>query len=298
MISYADPSVVDKVIEGTHIFNNKQIIPDFLLKVWKVAGPFDHHTNQSRGFGFVVFNSEQAVGDLLRKGNMIHMSGSQDEIKRNIPKGSVQSDYFKTKKIFCLWNSTYMTDDEYQSFFSKHGKVLDHAIIRDPSTSQSRDFGFIGFDSIQIVDDLLAKGNMIDMAGSQIIGPMVFTVGTVVSLVVTEERHLLVTLVAMGHIMEVSMVGMALLRALIVMVFLALVVVMKLVPVKFMVEIKKERLHEIKGFQNKEDFCCGIPLTMTEDDNIIDLAGSQVEIGKAEPMKALKPGAFVFSSES
>ncbi|XP_020264349.1 heterogeneous nuclear ribonucleoprotein 1-like [Asparagus officinalis] len=173
------------------------IIPDFLLKVWKVAGPFDHHTNQSRGFGFVVFNSEQAVGDLLRKGNMIHMSGSQDEIKRNIPKGSVQSDYFKTKKIFCLWNSTYMTDDEYQSFFSKHGKVLDHAIIRDPSTSQSRDFGFIGFDSIQIVDDLLAKGNMIDMAGSQ-------------------------------------------------------------------VEIKKERLHEIKGFQNKEDFCCGIPLTMTE----------------------------------
>lgn len=38
----------------------------------------------------------------------------------------------------------------------------------DYSTNRSHGFGFIVFDSEQVVDDLLAKGNMIDLAGSQV----------------------------------------------------------------------------------------------------------------------------------
>ena len=38
----------------------------------------DHTTNRSRGFGFIVFDAEKAVDDLLaKKGNMIDLNGSQ-----------------------------------------------------------------------------------------------------------------------------------------------------------------------------------------------------------------------------
>lgn len=58
--------------------------------------------------------------------------------------------------------------DEFKDFFSKYGKVVDHQIIRDHATNRPRGFGFIIFDSEQVVDDLLEKGNMIDLAGSQV----------------------------------------------------------------------------------------------------------------------------------
>lgn len=45
---------------------------------------------------------------------------------------------------------------------------MDSQIIRDHATSRSRGFGFIIFDSEQVVDDLLADSNMIDLAGAQV----------------------------------------------------------------------------------------------------------------------------------
>lgn len=53
-------------------------------------------------------------------------------------------------------------------FFVKYGAVVDHQILRDHETKRSRGFGFIVFASEQIVDDLLASGNMIDLSGSKV----------------------------------------------------------------------------------------------------------------------------------
>ena len=58
--------------------------------------------------------------------------------------------------------------DEFRSFFSKYGDVMEHQIICDHATNRSRGFGFIIFDSEEVVDDVLSKGNMIDMAGTQV----------------------------------------------------------------------------------------------------------------------------------
>lgn len=46
--------------------------------------------------------------------------------------------------------------------------MVDHQIMFDRETKRSRGFGFIVFDSEQVVDDLLANGNMIDLAGSKV----------------------------------------------------------------------------------------------------------------------------------
>jgi heterogeneous nuclear ribonucleoprotein A1/A3 len=38
---------------------------------------FDHETKRSRGFGFIVFVSEQVVDDLLANENMVDLAGSK-----------------------------------------------------------------------------------------------------------------------------------------------------------------------------------------------------------------------------
>lgn len=37
----------------------------------------DHATKRSRGFGFVVFDNEKVVDEILADGNMVEMSGSR-----------------------------------------------------------------------------------------------------------------------------------------------------------------------------------------------------------------------------
>lgn len=60
--------------------------------------------------------------------------------------------------------------DEFREFFSTFGEVKEHQIMRDHSTNRSRGFGFITFDSEEMVDELLSKGNKIDFAGAQVSG--------------------------------------------------------------------------------------------------------------------------------
>lgn len=68
--------------------------------------------------------------------------------------------------IYLLLQIVYI--DEFKSFFSKYGKVVEHEIIRDHVTKRSRGFGFIVFDNEQVVDNILTDGNMIDMGGTQV----------------------------------------------------------------------------------------------------------------------------------
>ncbi|XWS51710.1 hypothetical protein CRYUN_Cryun11dG0007000 [Craigia yunnanensis] len=126
----------------------------------------DRYTGQPRGFGFITYADPSVVDKVIEDDHVIN--GKQVEIKRTIPKGSSQSKDFKTKKIFIGGIPSSTTEDEFRSFFSKYGNVMEHQIIRDHATNRSRGFGFIIFDSEEVVDDMLSKGNMIDMAGTQV----------------------------------------------------------------------------------------------------------------------------------
>ncbi|KAG5128985.1 hypothetical protein JHK84_035382 [Glycine max] len=113
-ITYADPSVVDQVIQENHVVNGKQVeikrtipkgssqandfktkkifvggiptsvsedeLKNFFSKYGKVVEHEiirDHTTKRSRGFGFIVFDSEKVVDNILADGNMIDMGGTQ-----------------------------------------------------------------------------------------------------------------------------------------------------------------------------------------------------------------------------
>jgi hypothetical protein len=81
--------------------------------------------------------------------------------------------------IVCL--PLVCVSDDLKNFFSKHGNVVEHEIIRDHTTKRSRGFGFVVFDNDKVVDNLLADGNMIDMDGTQVSSVhffRVFNIGT------------------------------------------------------------------------------------------------------------------------
>jgi hypothetical protein len=50
---------------------------------------FDHETKRSRGFGFIVFASEQVVDDLLANENMVDLAGSKVSLQFIIEMTSV-----------------------------------------------------------------------------------------------------------------------------------------------------------------------------------------------------------------
>ncbi|XP_068666844.1 uncharacterized protein [Aristolochia californica] len=126
----------------------------------------DRRTGQPRGFGFVTYADPAVVDKVIQDVHVIN--GKQVEIKRTIPKGAVGTKDFRTKKIFVGGIPTTVNEDEFKEFFAKFGEVKEHQIMRDHSTSRSRGFGFITFDSEQAVDDLLTKGNKVEFAGTQV----------------------------------------------------------------------------------------------------------------------------------
>ncbi|XWS31101.1 hypothetical protein CRYUN_Cryun23aG0048700 [Craigia yunnanensis] len=87
----------------------------------------DRHTGRPRGFGFITFADPSVVDIVMQEDHVIN--GKQVEIKRTIPKGSSQSNDFKTKKIFVGGIPTSVTE---------------------------------------VVDNMPANGNMIDMEGTQV----------------------------------------------------------------------------------------------------------------------------------
>ncbi|OAY25653.1 hypothetical protein MANES_17G112001v8 [Manihot esculenta] len=126
----------------------------------------DRKTGQPRGFGFITYADPSVVDQVIQDTHIIN--GKQVEIKRTIPKGAIGSKDFKTKKIFVGGIPAAVNEDELKEFFAQYGEVIEHQIMRDHSTNRSRGFGFITFDSEQAVDDLLAKGNKLELAGTQV----------------------------------------------------------------------------------------------------------------------------------
>ncbi|XP_008782529.1 heterogeneous nuclear ribonucleoprotein 1-like isoform X2 [Phoenix dactylifera] len=123
-VTFADPSVVDNVLEDEHVIDGRMVevkrtvprgdlpskaglktkkifvggIPLSLTedelkehfasygKVIEHQIMLDHSTGRSRGFGFVTFENEEAVKKIISEGRMHNLGGKQVEIKRAEPK--------------------------------------------------------------------------------------------------------------------------------------------------------------------------------------------------------------------
>uniref|UniRef100_A0A1D1YPX6 RNA-binding protein Musashi 2 n=2 Tax=Anthurium amnicola TaxID=1678845 RepID=A0A1D1YPX6_9ARAE len=123
-ISFADPSVIEKVLEDEHVIDGrtvevKRTVPREIMsskgssktkKIFVGGLPtsltedefkeyfssygkivehqimLDHSTKRSRGFGFVTFENEDSVEEVISQGKMHTLVGKQVEIKKAEPK--------------------------------------------------------------------------------------------------------------------------------------------------------------------------------------------------------------------
>ncbi|XP_074623833.1 uncharacterized protein LOC141881840 isoform X2 [Acropora palmata] len=111
----------------------------------------------SRGFGFVTFDSSQAVDDCLTV-KRHELDNWEIEPKRSVPKGEAQS---RTRKIFVGGLASTATEADVEDYFGKLcqksgcGKVVDVDLKRDKENpNRLRGFAFVTFDSEEIVEKI------------------------------------------------------------------------------------------------------------------------------------------------
>ncbi|BBN00286.1 heterogeneous nuclear ribonucleoprotein A1/A3 [Marchantia polymorpha subsp. ruderalis] len=127
----------------------------------------DRNTGHPRGFGFVTFADPLVCDRVVQDKHVI--DGRTVEAKKSVPRENMASTKGpKTKKIFVGGIPPSITDDEFKSYFTRFGNVVEHQIMQDHSTGRSRGFGFVTFDSEQTVEDILAQGKMHELGGKQV----------------------------------------------------------------------------------------------------------------------------------
>ncbi|KAJ3693217.1 hypothetical protein LUZ60_008697 [Juncus effusus] len=179
-ITYDDASVVETVIDQTHTFHGKQVeikrtipkgasqLKDFKTKKLFVGGlPTDlkedelkeffskfgkitnheiirdHQTSRSRGFGFVIFDSEKAVDEFLaKKGNKIDLNGTEVEIKKAEPKKPSSSSKIPKPHSFDFQTRPYKDSfDRYGSSYSDFDRYGNLGPLRSSPPNRYGNYG-------------------------------------------------------------------------------------------------------------------------------------------------------------
>ncbi|KAL0414259.1 UNVERIFIED_CONTAM: Heterogeneous nuclear ribonucleoprotein 1 [Sesamum radiatum] len=96
-VVFADPNILDTVLQDRHVIDGRTVEAKRALSreeqqyfeaygmVTDVVIMYDQQTNRPRGFGFISFDSEDAVDRVLHK-TFHDLNGKQVEVKRALPK--------------------------------------------------------------------------------------------------------------------------------------------------------------------------------------------------------------------
>ena len=111
----------------------------------------DPQTQRSRGFGFVTFEEEDTVNEVIRFGKH-EIDGKSVDPKIAFPKRGQPKMVTKTKKIFVGGLSSTTVQDDIHKYFSKFGEVDEAMLMFDRQTNRHRGFGFVTFVEEDTVD--------------------------------------------------------------------------------------------------------------------------------------------------
>ncbi|XP_021373203.1 RNA-binding protein Musashi homolog 2-like isoform X14 [Mizuhopecten yessoensis] len=111
----------------------------------------DPTTKRSRGFGFVTFRESAAVEKVLANGPHELDSKTVDP-KVAFPRKAQPKMVTRTKKIFVGGLSAATTVEDVKNYFGSFGKIEDAMLMFDKTTNRHRGFGFVTFESEDVVD--------------------------------------------------------------------------------------------------------------------------------------------------
>lgn len=138
----------------------------------------DRHTGHPRGFGFVTFADDDAAASAASRRH--DLDGRQVEAKRAVPRNegtqpaqpfprqqrygdaapaAPQHRHHTTKcKVFVGGLPSGCGVDEFRSYFSQYGDVVEAQVMIDHNTGNSRGFGFVTFGSEDTVNTVVGPG--------------------------------------------------------------------------------------------------------------------------------------------
>ncbi|XP_049598401.1 RNA-binding protein Musashi homolog 2 isoform X7 [Syngnathus scovelli] len=111
----------------------------------------DPTTKRSRGFGFVTFTDAASVEKVLAQQHH-ELDSKTIDPKVAFPRRAQPKMVTRTKKIFVGGLSANTVVEDVKQYFEQFGKVDDAMLMFDKTTNRHRGFGFITFDSEDIVE--------------------------------------------------------------------------------------------------------------------------------------------------
>ncbi|XP_074595796.1 RNA-binding protein Musashi homolog Rbp6-like isoform X2 [Brevipalpus obovatus] len=111
----------------------------------------DPTTRRSRGFGFVTFADPSSVDKVLTNGPH-ELDGKKIDPKIAFPKRAHPKMVTRTKKVFVGGLSAATTLEDVKNYFLQFGRIEDAMLMFDKQTNRHRGFGFVTFESEDVVD--------------------------------------------------------------------------------------------------------------------------------------------------
>ncbi|XP_026742815.1 RNA-binding protein Musashi homolog Rbp6 isoform X4 [Trichoplusia ni] len=111
----------------------------------------DPTTRRSRGFGFITFGDPASVDKVLAQATH-ELDGKKIDPKVAFPRRAHPKMVTRTKKIFVGGLSAPTTLEDVKNYFEQFGPIEDAMLMFDKQTNRHRGFGFVTFQSEDIVD--------------------------------------------------------------------------------------------------------------------------------------------------
>ncbi|XP_033120550.1 polyadenylate-binding protein 4-like isoform X2 [Anneissia japonica] len=124
--------------------------------------------NESKGYGFVHFETEDAASKAISKVNGMLLNGKKVYVGHWIPRKARDADMGDKMKsytnVFIKNLSEDVSDDQLMDMFSKYGKIVSAKVMRDDG-SKSRGFGFVSFEDHEAASQATQQLNNVDVDG-------------------------------------------------------------------------------------------------------------------------------------
>ena len=115
---------------------------------------------QSKGFGFVHFETQEAADNAINKVNGMLLADKKVYVGRFMSR-NLRADTAGPRKFTNIFVKNFgdqMTEDELRELFSKHGKILSFKIENDEK-GHSKGFGFCSFENPEEAEEAVTNLN-------------------------------------------------------------------------------------------------------------------------------------------
>ncbi|GAB6029695.1 Polyadenylate-binding protein 1 [Chamberlinius hualienensis] len=150
---------LDKTIDNKSMYDTFSAFGNILS--CKVA---TDETGQSKGYGFVHFETEEAANNAIAKVNAMLLNGKKVFVGKFIPRKEREKELGEQAKRFTnVYIKNFgddLDDEKLRNLFESYGKITSHRVMVD-EVGKSKGFGFVSFEEPEAaeraVDDLNSK---------------------------------------------------------------------------------------------------------------------------------------------